>query len=302
MIDQLFIYAIIWFIAMNQDPLNKLLPRFIDDLSKNGRSPSTILAYRADLEQLINYLTKRNKATTDQVKSEDIESFRDSLLAEKYTAKSTSRKLNAIKTFFRWLKSNSLVASDPSHDVSHPKFDNAAPKFLSPIEYRALRDVVRLDNRISAIVELILQTGIRISEVANLKKENTKETEMVVEAYATQPQRTVPLNGAAKSALESYLKVRPQAESAFVFISKNGKPLAVRNIRAAIDRYMQKAEIPGYSVNDLRTTFIIENLKRGVDLVTISQVSGHKRLSTTERYLELAGVKEPGKKPHLEEL
>ena len=125
---------------------------------------------------------------------------------------------------------------------------------------------------------------------------------MTVEAYATQPQRTVPLNIIAKTALESYMKARPGAESLFVFISKNGKPLAVRNIRAAIDRYMQKAEIPGYSVNDLRTTFIIENLKRGVDLVTISQVSGHKRLSTTERYLELAGVKEPGKKPHLEEL
>jgi len=287
---------------MNQEPLNKLLPKFIDDLARNGRSPSTILAYRADLEQLVHFLVKRNKPTADQIKSEDIESFRDSLLADKYTAKSTSRKLNAVKTFFRWLKSNSLVVSDPSHDVSHPKIENTAPKFLSPIEYRALRDVVRLDQRISAIVELILQAGIRISEVANLKTENVKESEMVIDAYATQPQRTVPLNVAAKAALESYMKARPQANSLFVFISKNGKPLAVRNIRAAIDRYMQKAEIPGYSVNDLRTTFIVENLKRGVDLVTISQVSGHKRLSTTERYLELAEVKESGKKPHLEEL
>lgn len=288
--------------ASSQEPINKLLPKFIEDLGKNGRSPSTILAYRADLEQLVSFLIKRNKPTVNLIKTEDIESFRDSLLAEKYTPKSTSRKLNAVKTFFRWLKTNSLTDADPSRDVSHPKFDNAAPKFLSPIEYRALRDVVRLDNRISAIVELILQTGVRISEVANLKKENIKETEMTIEAYATQPQRTVPLNVAAKAALESYLKARPQAESLFVFISKNGKPLAVRNIRAAIDRYMQKAEVPGYSVNDLRTTFIVENLKRGVDLVTISQVSGHKRLSTTERYLELAGVKEPGKRPHLEEL
>lgn len=287
---------------MNQEPLNKLLPKFIDDLSSNGRSPSTILAYRADLEQLVNFLVKRNKPMPDQVKSEDIESFRDSLLTDKYTAKSTSRKLNAVKTFFRWLKTNSLVTSDPSREVSHPKIENTAPKFLSPIEYRALRDVVRLDPRISAIVELIIQTGIRISEVANLKTENIKESEMVIDAYATQPQRTIVLNTAAKLALESYMKSRPNAESAFVFISKNGKPLAVRNIRAAVDRYMQKAEIPGYSVNDLRTTFIVENLKRGVDLVTISQVSGHKRLSTTERYLELAEIKEPGKKPHLEEL
>ena len=96
--------------------------------------------------------------------------------------------------------------------------------------------------------------------------------------------------------------MRPKTESPYVFVSKNGKPLAVRNIRAAIDRYMQKADVPAYSVNDLRTTFIIENLKAGVDLVLLSQVSGHKRLSTTERYLELAEVKEPGKKQKLEEL
>lgn len=288
--------------ANSLEPINKLLPKFIEDLGKNGRSPSTILAYRADLEQLVGFLIKKSKPTVDLIKSEDIESFRDSLLAEKYTPKSTSRKLNAVKTFFRWLVGNSLADADPSRDVAHPKFDSAAPKFLSPIEYRALRDVVRSDNRISAIVELILQTGVRISEVANLKTENVKESEMIIEAYATQPQRTVPLNSVAKAALDNYLKTRPAAESIFVFISKNGKPLAVRNIRAAIDRYMQKAEIPGYSVNDLRTTFIVENLKRGVDLVTISQVSGHKRLSTTERYLELAGIKEPGKKPHLEEL
>ena len=95
---------------------------------------------------------------------------------------------------------------------------------------------------------------------------------------------------------------RPKTDALYVFVSKNGKPLAVRNIRAAIDRYMQRADISQYSVNDLRTTFVVENIKNGVDLILISQVSGHKRLSTTERYLELAGIKEPGKKQQLMEL
>lgn len=76
----------------------------------------------------------------------------------------------------------------------------------------------------------------------------------------------------------------------------------MRNIRAAIDRYTEKAQVPKYSVNDLRTTFTVENLKDGVDLVLLSQIVGHKRLSTTERYLELAEVKEPGKKQALKEL
>lgn len=287
---------------MAQEILKDLLPKFIGNLESKGRSPSTILAYRADLEQLLDFLVKRNKATADQILQVDIESFRDTLLSQKYTAKSVSRKLNAVKTFFRWLITEKVLSSNPSEEVAHPKIQVAMPKFLSPLEYRALRDVVRDDLRVAAVIELILQTGLRISEVANLKQEDVKPSELRIEPYATQPERSIPLNKPAKDALDEYLRMRPKTDSPYIFVSKNGKPLAVRNIRAAIDRYMNKSEISAYSVNDLRTTFIVENLKDGVDLVLLSQVVGHKRLSTTERYLELAEVHESGKKQILAEL
>lgn len=287
---------------MAQDTLKNTLPKFIENLESKKRSPSTILAYKADLEQLIDFLQGKNKVLAEDVTQADIEAFRDSLLNQKYTPKSVSRKLNAVKTFFRFMIAENIISNNPSQQVAHPKITHSMPEFLSPLEYRALRDVVRDDIRIAAIVELILQTGMRISEVANLKLENVKDDEVKIEAYATQPERTIPLNKPAKEAADEYLKIRPKTDSFHLFVSKNGKPLAVRNIRAAIDRYMQKADIPKYSVNDLRTTFIVENLKAGVDLVLLSQIVGHKRLSTTERYLELAEVKEPGKKQTLQEL
>lgn len=287
---------------MTQETLKSLLPKFIQGLEDKGRSPSTILAYRADLEQLLNHLQEKNKVLLNHVTTQDIETFRDSLLSQKYTPKSVSRKLNAVKTFFRWLVSEKHISRDVSDDVAHPKIEASLPKFLSPMEYRALRDVVRDDVRIAAIVELILQTGLRISEVANLKLSNVSDKQIKIEAYATQPERTIPLNKPAKDSVNQYLSIRPKTNSPYVFVSKNGKPLAVRNIRAAIDRYFHKAEIPDYSVNDLRTTFIVENLKSSVDLILLSQIVGHKRLSTTERYLELAQVKEPGKKQELMEL
>ena len=287
---------------MAQEPLKSLLPKFIQGLVEKKRSPSTILAYRSDLDQLVVFLMEKGKAVSDQITSADIESFRDSLLAKKYTPKSVSRKLNAIKTFFRWLIDTKHASFDPSSSVSHPKIEASNPKFLSPLEYRALRDVVRTDTRVAAIIELILQTGLRISEVSNLKLSDINGELLRVSAYATQSERTIPLNKPAKQSFSAYLSQRPKTDSPFIFISKNGKPLAIRNVRAAIDRYFQKAEISGYSVNDLRTTFVIENLKAGVDLVFLSKVAGHKRLSTTERYLEIAGVKDPGKKQTLEEL
>ncbi len=287
---------------MTSDTIKNLLPRFVESLKVKGRSPATILAYTSDLAQLVDFLIKKEKVTPDQVQSTDLDSFRDTLLNDKYTPKTVSRKLNAVKTFFRWMIDQNLITSDPSSSVAHPKIENVLPKFLNQLEYRALRDVIRSDARIAAIVELILQTGLRISEVASLKTANLKDSEMLVEAYATQPQRTIPLNKPGKDAVDSYIRIRPKSDSPYVFISKNGKPLAVRNIRASIARYMQRAELPTYSVNDLRTTFMVENLKNGVDIVLLSQVSGHKRLSTTERYLELAQITEPGKKQALIEL
>ena len=288
---------------MNDKSVKKLIPDFLAHLVSKKRSPSTVIAYRADLEQLEKFLETKGIAVISQIKHDDLVAFRDYLLERKYTPKSASRKLNALKTFFRWAVGEGHNTTDPSKDVSHPKIDPSKPKFLSPLEYRALRDIARDDPRVSSIIEIILQTGLRISEVANLKITHVKEDEVFVEAYATQEARKVPLNKAARQSLDTYIHShRPKADSPHIFVSKNGKPLATRNIRAAIDRFFQRAEIGGYSVNDLRTTFIVENLKRDVDLVLLSQVAGHKRLSTTERYMELAGISTHGKKQKLEEL
>lgn len=289
-------------LKMDSKTFQTILPEFIESLQEKGRSPSTILAYRADVEQLVDFAVKRQKPSPEMLVPQDIADFRDFLMSKKYTAKTVSRKLNAIKTFYRWLKDEGYITRDPSKDIEHPKIEASMPKFLNELEYRALRDVVRDDPRITAIVELILQTGMRISEIANLKIHNLKGDKIIIEKHATQPKRTVTYNESARNAVENYLKIRPKADSEYVFISKTGNPLAVRNIRAAIDKYMQKAGVPQYSVNDIRSTFIVENLKRGVDLVTVSQAVGHKRLSTTERYLELAGIEESGKSQNLAEL
>ncbi|MCX7928748.1 MAG: tyrosine-type recombinase/integrase [Patescibacteria group bacterium] len=287
---------------MIKNKLYELLPLFAEHLKNKGRSLATIFAYKADIEQLIEYLNKNAKTTPTQVTKEDIDNFRDTLLRRKYVPKSVSRKLNAIKTFFKWLLDNKYITKNVSEYVEHPKVNVEKPKFMSPLEYRALRDASRDDERTGGIIELILQTGLRISEISNLKCSNISDKEILIEAYATQPSRKVPLNKRAKEAIERYKKVRPETKYPHFFVSKSGKPLAVRNIRASIDRYMQKAEIQNFSVNDLRTTFIVENLKAGVDVILISQVSGHKRISTTEKYLEIIGIKDRGKKQELIEL
>lgn len=282
--------------------LNELQKLFIQDLGKKSRSASTILAYNKDIEQLLAFLANQKKALASQASSKDIETFRNSLSERGYTAKSISRKLNAIKAFFRWLVSQKVLENDAAAPVAHPKYENPPPRILTKMEYRALRDAVRGDKRIASIIELMLQTGLRIGEVANLELSDITVDLVKIRAYASQPAREIPLNSSAREALDDYIKERPECKDKHIFVTKNGRPLLVRNIRSAIDRYFRETGVENAKVNDLRNTFIATQLKSGVDMVTISRIAGHKRLSTTERYLGFVERKEGNRGSKLEEL
>src|SRR3990172_780440 len=281
---------------------------FIDHLKGRKRASATILAYGKDIEQLIGFLQELKKGHVNEVTADDIKSFLAKMQNSGYTLKSISRKLNSTKTFFRYLKVQEYITDDPASLVDHPKFETKPPRILSPIEYRALRDAARDDARIAAIIEVLLQTGIRIGELANLRvddiffSEGTKEGNLFVRAMENRAERTVPLNKAAEAALKRYLQVRPKTTNKALFITKTGKPLLVRNIRTAIDRYYRKAGIAGAKVYDLRHTWVAHHLSSGTSLVLISKVAGHKRLSTTERYLSLIQTPKGEEKVKLEQL
>lgn len=280
---------------------------FIEHLKGKKRASATVLAYGKDIEQLVSFLSELNKAHVHEVSADDIRSFLAKLEKGGYTQKSISRKLNSTKTFFRFLKVQEVITDDPATIVEHPKFDTKPPRILSPIEYRALRDAARDDARIAAIIEVLLQTGIRIGELANLMVDDvfvgdTKEGHLFVSPQENRFERTVPLNKAAETALKRYLDARPKTTNKALFVTKTGRPLLVRNIRTAIDRYYKKAGITGAKVNDLRHTWVAHHLSSGASLVLISKIAGHKRLSTTERYLTLIQPPKGEEKLKLEEL
>lgn len=288
---------------MNETSLESALNSFVSALTQKGKSTNTIVAYKGDINQLINFLKSQNITSIDAVNSALIENFKKDLIKNNYTAKSVSRKLNSIKNFFSYLLAESIVKSDPSAEVKHPKYENDLPKILKPVEYRSLRDACRNDVRATAIVELMLQAGLRIKEIENLKMENVSDTDVFIESYESHPQRNVPLNNSARSALKRYLdEGRYDSKSKNVFITKTGRRLLARNIRSLLNRYFEKADIKGVKVNDLRNTFIVYQLKAGVPIDVVSQVVGHKRISTTEKYLELIDTKEESKGIKLKEL
>ncbi len=265
--------------------MNKILTDFLSNLKQRGRSSATILAYGKDVDQLFEFLAKRKISDPKQIQPEHIEDFKKFLSTNKYTAKSISRKLNSIKTFCRYLLSQKIITENPASKIEHPKYETKPPRILSKMEYRSLRDACHADPRMYAIVELLLQTGIRIGELANLGLDDIDTDKVVIRAYESHPQRQVPLNQAGQQGLTAYLKARPKTKSKTVFVTKTGRPFLIRNIRTAIDRYFKIAEIKDARVNDLRHTFIAHQLEAGTPLTLVSRLVGHKRLSTTEKYL-----------------
>jgi integrase/recombinase XerD len=156
----------------------------------------------------------------------------------------------------------------------------------------------------SAIVELLLQTGMRISELASLQMSDVDfdRNVIIVRAQNSRGSRKVPLNLAAKNSILEYLKIRPRAREKTLFLTKTMRPFLVRNIRTAIDRYFRLAGIKDARVNDLRHTFIVEQLRAGTPLVYVSQLVGHKRITTTEKYLKLIDAPEMSPTIQIEEL
>ncbi|MDP3941454.1 MAG: tyrosine-type recombinase/integrase [bacterium] len=266
---------------------------FTDFLRAKSHSNATILAYGKDIDQLASFLEELQKNSVHEVSQDDLQAFMAKMANTGYTPKSISRKLNSTRTFYRFLKVNEYLTDDPSLLVSHPRYELAPPRILKPTEYRALRDAARNDARMFAIIELLLQTGIRIGELANLRLADIQGDNLHISPFEKHEERVVPLNRPAKESLHRYLKIRPQVQNDHIFITKSGKPFLVRNIRTAIERYFRLAEIENAKVNDLRHTFVAHHLKHGVSLVLLSKVLGHKRISTTERYLQY--VKERGK-------
>lgn len=282
--------------------------QFIGHLKGRSRASATILAYGKDIEQLVSYLigdpVKKEDATT--ITTDDLKSFMEKLLKEGYTTKSISRKTNSTKTFFKFLKTSGLISDDPAASLEHPKFENKPPRILTKVEYRALRDAAKGDLRIFAIIELFLQTGIRIGELAKISLEDldldSPNPSLHVKAFEGSAERTIPLNKPAVEAIKKYLEVRAKTQNKALFVTKTGRPLLIRNIRTAIDRYFKMAGIKDAKVNDLRHTWIAHHLSSGTSLTLISKLAGHKRVSTTERYLQYIQGKTSEDKVTLEEL
>lgn len=256
-------------------------------------------AYLPRLRDLGRYLTDSCAVTTTSaVERRHLEAYLGFLDAQGLSGNYRRRIVSAIRSFFAFLEDRKLVSPDPARKLIPPEREHTLPRFLTEPEYKRLLEAVRYEPRDAAIIEVLLQTGMRLSELTRLKTTDvqlpartTKDPENVGSVTILgkgRRTRTVTLNWKACKAIKGYLAVRPQTEDTTLFLSKFKTGMRPRAIERIVEKHLTEAGITGASVHSLRHTFGTHSARRGTKLRVLQEMLGHSSLKTTSIYVSLA--------------
>jgi len=258
----------------------------------------TRVNYRNDIADLLAFLEKQGKTDPDRVDLQDLEAYMAELDRRGYAGTTRRRKTSSIKSFFGFLKQYGYTNNNIAERLIPPGREHKEPRVLSKREYQALLRACSHDIRDAAIIELLLQTGIRLAELARLSLDDMDlprrvsrepmNTGTLLVHGKGRKERTITLNYKACKALKAWLKVRPEVDSNSLFVSKFREPMSARGYEYIVKKYLKEAGIKGASVHTLRHTFATHHVAKGTSLRTVQEALGHADLKTTSIYVQLA--------------
>jgi integrase/recombinase XerC len=289
--------------------VSRLIEEFIEALrTQKGYSPHTIRNYRIDLGQFLHFLTEKQeeakKEPRSSVESVDFPMIREFFgrLFGSYRRATISRKLSAVRSFFKFLEKEGLKGCNPAADISTPKQEKYIPNYLPVDEMFRLLD--RPDRqrplglRDLAILEVLYSCGIRVSELEGLNLESIDFDQRLVKVFGKgSKERIVPIGKQAVSAVKAYLesteelrrKAHGDIQAGPLFINFRGGRLSTRSIGKIVKKYGKESGLmTDISPHDLRHTFATHLLDGGADLRSVQELLGHASLSTTQKYTHVS--------------
>ena len=257
----------------------------------NNYSPKTVRAYISDITQFTDWLATESVSAHDPqtIARLDINRFLGHLAKRATTGKTRYRKVVAIKKFFAFLKENGVVKSNVAEEIIPPLKEKRLPHVLKKNEYKALLFEAEKNPRDYAIIQTILQTGLRVSEVTNLTigDIDLPNKTLTVRQGKGKVDRIIDLPDIAVDALSAYMKVRGEGSDEKLFLSRNRKGMYVTTVRLAVHKYLKKAGISKGAVHTLRHTFGTYKSLNGVPPKILQGIMGHKKLESTLLYVHL---------------
>jgi len=288
-----------------------LLEEAISDFGRHMQvernlSPHTGKSYLADLGQFKVFLEKRAPSDRTEVGIPAdpmvIRSFLASLYRQKLSKSTISRKVAALRSFYRYLLREGKASFNPAELLQLPRCEKYIPVVLSVDEVLSLlrvrfsEDAAGLRDR--AMIELFYTAGIRLSELTGLNLGDVHLAEGLVKVRGKgRRERIVPAGRPALEAIEAYLQRRPElaeglperADGAPLFLSRRGKRMNPRGVARVVERVVRESGIGRkISPHALRHTFATHLLDAGADLRSIQEMLGHRSLSTTQKYTSVS--------------
>jgi integrase/recombinase XerD len=282
--------------ADNSDPA---VSRFLDAVwMERGLSPNTLAAYRADLTALARWLAERGVPIlrTTRADLQDFIAFRVQAGAR---PRSTARQLSSFRRFFRYLVREGVVREDPTAQIAMPKIGRSLPKSLTEEEVESLLNAPTvgdpLGNRDRTMLEVLYATGLRVSELVNLRNGQVNLNQGVIRILGKgNRERLIPLGEEAVRWIIEFSRA-PRAEillerqTDYVFPTRRGDRMTRQAFWHIIKRYARKAGIgKELSPHTLRHAFATHLLNHGADLRVVQMLLGHSDLSTTQIYTHVA--------------
>jgi len=282
--------------------INYCLDRFLKYLDVNrNASPLTLQAYRNDLIQFLG-LEAVNQADLSEVNHLTIRRYLAWLKERDYSRRSIARKLSATRSFLFFLRKEGVIESGKWSTVARPKVGKTLPRFLYQHEVSALLEApdsrTLLGFRDRTLLELIYASGLRVSELINLRLCFLQLDERLIKVQGKgKKERIIPVGTVASGLIKEYLeKIRPVLAGKNkdnqvydeLFLNKWGSPLSDRGVRYIFRKYIQQvSHKEGISPHSLRHSFATHLLEGGADLRVVQEMLGHVSISTTQVYTHI---------------
>lgn len=255
-------------------------------------SNHTLVAYSTDLRQFFSYLqTTYEIETIKEINHTLIRSWVVSLMEQKITSRSVNRKITSLKTFYNYLLRQNIVSENPMLKIQSPKTSKRLPVFVEKDKMDVLLDTINFGDdfegkRNKLIVELFYATGMRLSELINLKTSNIDLNFCQLKVLGKRnKERIIPFNNEIKIQLGNYLFAKAGLPDEYLFVNSNGKKLYDKFAYRVVNKYLsQVTTLDKKSPHVLRHTFATHMLNNGADLNAIKELLGHANLSATQIY------------------
>jgi integrase/recombinase XerD len=294
--------------SVSADAVDQAVPSFLDAVwIEHGLSSNTLAAYRADLTSLARWQAGRGVPVTGTTRA-DLQDFIAWRVRAGARPRSTARQLSSFRRFFRYLMREGQIREDPTAQIAMPKIGRTLPRSLTEAEVDALLEapVVSdpLGNRDRTMLEVLYATGLRVSELVNLRHTQVNVHQGVIRILSKgNRERLIPLSEEAMRWLKEFARgsrgeILLERQTDYLFPTRRGERMTRQAFWHIIKRYARKAGIgKALSPHTLRHAFACHLLSRGADLRVVQMLLGHSDLSTTQIYRHLEQERMKERKP-----